>query len=106
MVLEKVERDPPILVNSHYFTIEQRIGWQPFTCLRNTWELRGEVVSTTRPECHAVLALASDAAVAIKFDFVEPLVALRDVLDGESVHWLDEIDSGGVSSSCFHLGIV
>jgi len=26
MVLEKVERDPPILVNSHYFTIEQRIG--------------------------------------------------------------------------------
>ena len=49
-------------------------------------ELRGEVVAPPQPERYAVLALASDTAVTVKLNLVEPLLALRDVLDGEGVH--------------------
>jgi hypothetical protein len=69
-------------------------------------ELRREEIAPTRPEHYSVLVSASETTIAVKLYFVEPFLALRDVLNGEGVHWLDEIDSDGVSSSCFHLGIV
>ena len=46
-------------------------------------ELGREEVTPTRPECYAGLVSARQAAVAIKLDFVEPLLAFRDVLNGE-----------------------
>jgi len=72
----------------------------------DTRELGRKEITATRPERYAVLAPPSYTAVTVEFDFVEPLFAVGNVLNGEGVHWLDEIDSGGVSSSCFHLGIV
>ena len=72
-------------------------------------KLKGEFISPTRPKCHAVLALASQAAVAVKLNFIKPFLAFGDVLDGEGIHWPDKLDErggGGVVSSCFHLKLV
>jgi len=62
------------------------------------------VISATRTHLSGLLTEFFNA-VAVKLDFVEPFFAIGDVLNGEGMHWLDEIDSGGVSSSCFHLSM-
>ena len=49
-----------------------------FTAAGNMRELGREEVTPTRPECYAGLV-----SVAIKLDFVQPLLAFRDVLNGE-----------------------
>ena len=70
-------------------------------------KLKGEFISPTRPKCHGVLALASQAAVAVKLNFIKPLLAFGDVLDGEGMpDKLDDGGGGGVVSSCFHLKLV
>ena len=63
-------------------------------------ELRGEEVTATRPERYSVLVSSSQAAVAVKLDFVEPFLVLGNVLNGERVHWLDKLDAAGLR--CLH----
>jgi len=106
VVLEKVERDAPAFVDGYNLAIQEGIGREPFTSAGDKWKLSGEEVTPTRPERYSAFVSARQAAVAVKLDFVAPFFALGDVLDRQCIHWLDEIDSGGVSSSCFHLGIV
>ena len=65
-------------------------------------ELRGEEVTATRPERYSVLVSASQAAVAVKLYFVQPFLALGDVLDGEGIHRLDEPNDAGLG--CLHCG--
>jgi hypothetical protein len=30
VVLNEIERDPPVFIDGHNFAIEKRIGWKPF----------------------------------------------------------------------------
>src|SRR5215467_2459466 len=43
-----------------------------------------------------VLSRTSQAAVAVKLDFVEPVLALGDVLNGEGMHWLNKLYGAGL----------
>ena len=75
----------------------------------DTRKLRRKDVAPARPERDASLVPASQAAVAVELNLVEPLLTVGDVLDGEGIHWLDKLDGGGVGgvvSSCFHLKLV
>jgi hypothetical protein len=66
-------------------------------------ELRREEIAPTRPERCSVLVPSSQTAVPVKLNFIKPLFAFGGVLDGEGIHWLNELDGSDVSSSCFHL---
>ena len=105
-MLEEIERGAPAFVDGDNLTVKQRIDWEAFAGAGDTGELRREEVTPTRPEGYSAFVPASRAAVPVKLDVVEPFLALEDFRNSKGVHWLDEIDSGGVSSSCFHLGIV
>jgi len=104
VMLEEIERDPAVFVDGHNLTVKQRINWQAFTGAGYVRELRSEDISPTRPEYSAVSVSARQAAVAVKLDLVEPFFALGDVLNGEGIHRLDELNGAGLG--CFHLGVV
>ena len=103
MVLEEVERGAPAFIDGHNLAVKQRIDWEAFAGAGDTGKLRCEKVTATRPELYATFVLTSQAAIAVEFYFVEPLLALGNVLDGQGIHWLNELDGSDVSSSCFHL---
>jgi hypothetical protein len=48
-MLEKVERDSPVLIDGHNLAVKQRINWQAFTGAGNMGKLSRENVTATRP---------------------------------------------------------
>ena len=53
------------------------------------------VISATRTHLSGLLTEFFNA-VTVNLDFVKPVLALGDVLDGEGVHRLDELDGAGL----------
>ena len=92
--------------DGNHLAVKQCTAWQPFASVGNMRELRSEEITATRPKRYFAFVSACQAAIAVKLNFVEPFLAFGDVLNSKGIHRLDEIESGGVSSSCFHLGIV
>src|SRR4029077_3427549 len=90
MMLEKVERGSPVLVDGYNLTVQQCTFWKPSAGTGDMRELRSDVVSPTRPEHYSVLVSASETSIAVKLYFVEPFLAFGDSLDGEGIHRLDE----------------
>ena len=58
MVLEKVERDAPVLVDGYNLTVEQCTLWKPSAGTGNVRELRRGEIAPTRPKRYAALVPA------------------------------------------------
>jgi hypothetical protein len=61
VVLNQIERDPPVIVDGHDFAIEKRIGREPFAACRNARELSSEDIPSPLPKSYAVVPSAGKA---------------------------------------------
>src|SRR6266576_6420125 len=93
-MLENIERDPAILIKRDNFTVQECVGRQPFTCASYQGELLCKKIPSPRPQGDSLLVFAGEAAVSIKFYFVEPFRSVGEILYSERIHWLDESDLG------------
>ena len=100
VVLEQVKRYAAIFIDGDDFAVEQSVRGHPFTRSGDTRKLSVKEIAQTRPESNSAFVSACQAAITVKLYFIKPFLAFGDVLDGEGIHWLDEMDD--VSSSCVH----
>ena len=84
----------PRLVNGHNLAVHERTGWQLLTSPGNVRELLREDSAPSGPERHFAFAPAAKATVAVKLYFLQPFLALRQVLGWSSIHGLNEFDLG------------
>src|SRR5262245_61183521 len=73
--------------------VHEGAGREPFTGLGNARELVCEKVSSPRPDGDGISP--SKAAVSVKFDLVEPVLTLGQLVDQSRIHRLNEADFGG-----------
>jgi hypothetical protein len=85
----RVHTDPPGFVYRHDLTVDKRIVRQSLTGTGDIRELLGEQVAAPRPKRYAVCLPASEAAVAVELDLVEPVLALRQFVDQPTLNSID-----------------
>jgi hypothetical protein len=66
-MLQEVERDSPVCIQSYDLAVDNGAGRDPFAGAGNVWELSGEEVSSSRPEDDALSISPSKTPVAIEF---------------------------------------
>ena len=71
-MLEKIKRDPSILIERYKFTVQKRIDRQPFASARYLGKLFCKKIPPPRPESDTLFVSAGETAVAIEFYFVKP----------------------------------
>jgi hypothetical protein len=67
--------------------------------------LLGEEIFFMRPERYSGFISAGKTAIAVKFDLVEPFLALGKLLNRQRIHWIDEVNLGRREDAevfCFH----
>jgi hypothetical protein len=101
-MLQKVEREPPPFIQGNDLAVYKRAGRESFTGLGDLWELLCKEVFPPGPECDSARISPGVTAVAVKFNLVEPFLALGETLNQSRIHRLDEADFGGRQRSGLH----
>src|SRR5690242_3041939 len=76
-VLQCIEAHPAVVINNHYFTIDERIRWE---LLAGTGDLRKshrESSSPSGPKDHSARTIGRKAAVAVELGFIKPVTSVR-----------------------------
>src|SRR4029453_11845125 len=94
-MLEQIERNPRVFIQGHNLTVQKGAGRERFAGTRNILELFCKKVFSSRPERHSAGISTSKTAVAVKFNLVEPFLALGKFLKRQGIHRFNEPDFGG-----------
>ena len=68
--------------------------WESFARAGDMRELSRKEISSSRPKCDAARISASETAVTVELNLVEPVLPLGKALKSERVHWFDEPQLG------------
>ena len=88
------ERDAPACMQRDDLTVYESIRWKSLARTGDMRELSCEEVFAPRPQRDATRISASETAVSVKLDLVEPFFALGQVLHQPRIHGLDKPDFG------------
>src|SRR5215472_17494408 len=90
VILEEIERRPPLSIERHHFSVQDRFIGQRLQRRGDGRITRVELVAVPRPQLQLAVALDGERPVAIQLDLIHPLRSLRQPLLPEQQHGLDE----------------
>ena len=89
-VLQCIEAHPPLVIDHHYFTIDECIRWELLAGTGDLGKPHSESSSSSRPKNDTAGPIGRKAAIAVELGFVKPVTPIGQRTHEGELHRLDK----------------